>query len=61
MSSQQPEPRADTEFDELGALLPEPSELEQMPVRDHVAIFEQLHAELARRLDDAPASGTQEQ
>ncbi|WP_454294530.1 hypothetical protein [Salana multivorans] len=40
-------PPLDTE-----GLLPDADELAQLPVRQHVAVFEALHARLAEQLDD---------
>lgn len=37
---------------EVDGLLPDPVDLEEMPVRQHVAVFETLHARLAEQLDD---------
>lgn len=34
-------------------LLPDPAQLAELPVRQHIAVFETLHARLAEQLDEA--------
>lgn len=38
---------------DLSALLPRAEELEALPVREHVTVFEELQTRLAEQLDDA--------
>lgn len=45
---------ADLELDAVYAgLIPDPRELEELPTRDHVALFEEIQNRLAEHLDDS--------